>query len=468
MRDALTPAFARILRRLRSEERGQSLILVSIAMAIGLGFCAIGIDTASWYQKSHEMQVVADSAALAAANCLADPTVGPTGEVCSSSTDFSDAKQVAVNYALMNGVQINTGNVTINTTSDTVKVSTSKTSPSFFAQMFGIKTTTQSSASTAAWSGSTSTTCTAAEQSAGQCYAIYTANATCGANDGWVTDETSEQIIGAVHSQGSLNISDGSFAFLGPITYSSGNCQYTQSCPTCIASGGSYFTPTAGDNQSGSYWPLDYSKVFPACSTTAGTCITAAGAAANGNVVAGAPSYCTYATQSPSGYTFGSIDNQNPEPIAGNVYCSIGTGAGVQVNNPATWNGPITFTNGASAGTPSSPVAVTLIGGYVHGTEIGGGGLNLTPAVNNCLIYAVDTDAASGSQAIELGNGNYTVGGGLFAPNGTINLNSTSATAAFLEAQNVDTINLSFQGDGPLASGSGSSSSAGTDYLAPQ
>jgi Putative Flp pilus-assembly TadE/G-like len=460
MRDVLIPALVRILRRLRSEERGQSLILVSIAMAIGLGFCAVGIDTASWYQKSHQMQVVADSAALAAANCLASPNVGPTGDRCSSSTDVADAQQVAVNYAQMNGVQISTGNVTVNTTTDTVKVSTSKTSPSFFAQILGIKTTTQSAGSTAAWGANASTACTPALQSAGQCYAIYTANASCGSNDGWVTDETSEQIIGAVHSQGMLNISDGSFTFEGPITYSSGNCTYTQAGNATMSSGGSYYTPTAGDNQASSYWPLDYSKVFPACSTAAGTCITAAAASANGNVVAGAPSYCTYATQS-AGYTFGWINNSNMEPLSGNVYCAIGSGT---ASNPATWNGAITFTNGASAGSSGSPVDVTLIGGYVNATS---STLYLAPQVGNCLMYAVDTDTASGTTgyAIETGNGTYNFTGTMFAPNGTINLNSTSATAAFLEAQNVDTVNLSFQGDGPVVSGSGTSSTSGSDYL---
>jgi hypothetical protein len=75
-----------------------------------------------------------------------------------------------------------------------------------------------------------------------------------------------------------------------------------------------------------------------------------------------------------------------------------------------------------------------------------------------------DTDAASGSDAIEFGNGNYSFTGTLFAPNGTVNLNSTASTAAFLEAQNVDTVNLSFFGDGPVASGS-SSSGGGSDSL---
>jgi hypothetical protein len=451
------------LRRLRSEQSGQSLILVSVAMGVALGFSAISIDVASWYQKHHQAQVVADSAALAAANCLANPGVGPTGDVCNSSTDVSDAQQVAVNYAAMNGVQISTSNVSINTSTDTVKVTASSTSPTFFSRLIGIKTTTQSAGSTAGWSSGAATACTSAEQSAGQCYAIYTQDPGCGSTDGWQTGSTNETITGAIHSQGTINFGSGGgqFTFNGPITYSSNNCSVTvpqNSLPMKAQS------PTAGDNQASTYWPLNYATVFPACSTTAGTCTTTAAAAANGNLVAGAPSYCTYATTSSSGFTFGWINNVNQEPISGNVYCSIGTGPGVNVSDPATWNGPITFTNGASAGSSGNPVAVTMIGGHVNAS--GTSPLYLSPAVSNCLVYAVDTDAASGSDAIEFGNGNYSLGGTMFAPNGTINLNSTSATAAFLEAQKVDTVNLSFQGDGPVVSGSGGAGSgSGPDYL---
>jgi hypothetical protein len=451
----VSSAIARLLHRLRSEESGQSLILISLAMTVALGFSAIGIDTASWYQKHHQAQLVADAAALAAANCLAQPSVGPSGNVCSSSTDVSDAQQVAVNYAAKNGVTISTSNVVINTTNHTVQVTASNTSPAFFSRLIGINTTTQSAASTAGWSATSSTTCTAAQQSAGQCYAIYTANTTCGSNNGWVTSQTNETITGAIHSQGSLNISNGSFSFLGPITYSSGNCPYTQAGNATISSGGSYYSPTAGSNQTSTYWPLDYSTVFPACSTSAGTCTTSA--AANG--VSGSPTYCTQATTSSSGFTFGWVNGSNQEPISGNVYCAIGTGT---PSNPATWNGAFTFSNGASAGSSGNPVTVTMIGGYVSASSTT---LYLAPDVSNCLVYAVDTDSASGSNTIKFQNGTYNLSGALFAPNGTINLNSTSATAAFLEAQNVDTVNLSFQGDGPVAPGTGASSTTGTDSL---
>ena len=208
-----------------------------------------------------------------------------------------------------------------------------------------------------------------------------------------------------------------------------------------MSTGGSFQTPTAGGNQPASSWPLDFSKTFPACTT-------------NCTGPSGTPAYCTQAATTSAGFTFTSY----PVTFSSNVYCSVGTGT---ASNPATWNGPITFTNGASAGSSGSPMAVTLIGGYVNATS---STLYLTPDVGGCLVYALDTDAASGSDAIQFANGTYNLGGTMFAPNGTINLSSTSATAAFLEAQNVDTVNLSFQGNGPLVPGS-SSGGAGTDSL---
>ncbi len=49
------------------------------SMVVMLGMAALGIDVATWYTEHHQTQVVADSAALAAANCLAHPNIGPSG-----------------------------------------------------------------------------------------------------------------------------------------------------------------------------------------------------------------------------------------------------------------------------------------------------------------------------------------------------------------------------------------------------
>lgn len=463
------PMYARLrtfLRIFRSDQSGQSLIIVAIAMTVIVGVAAFSIDVASWYQKHHQAQVVADSAALAAANCLANPnraagklngtTVVPT---CTSSTDTADAQTVAVDYAAANNITITASQVCVNTTSSSetcpngktlsagsVNVSATTSAPSFFAKLFGISSTTQTAGAQAEFTpGVTSTACTPVAQSSNQCYAIYTSNTTCGTNNGWVTGSTSEVINGVVHSQGSLNITNGSFTFNGPITYSSGNCTYTQAGNATMSSGGSYYTPTAGGNEPTAYWPMDYSAIFPACSTSGAYQCTGPN---------GTPSYCGNAAAS---YSF----NYSATPTG--IYCAYGNGT---VSNPATWTGAITFSNGASWGSSGSPKSLTMIAGYVNATS---STLYLQPATNasGCQVYAVDSDSAAGGTgaAIEFGNGTYNFTGTMFAPNGTVNLNSTSATAAFLEAQNVDTVNLSFAGDGPITGGSSSSSSGGTDSL---
>ncbi|HWD70671.1 MAG TPA: pilus assembly protein TadG-related protein, partial [Solirubrobacteraceae bacterium] len=61
------------LRSFRGDESGQSLIVIVSAMTVLLGIAAFAIDTANWMVRHHDAQVVADSAALAAAQCLANP-----------------------------------------------------------------------------------------------------------------------------------------------------------------------------------------------------------------------------------------------------------------------------------------------------------------------------------------------------------------------------------------------------------
>lgn len=444
-------------RRLWADQHGQSLVIVSLAMVAVLGICAMAIDVSSWYIKHHQAQVVADSAALAAANCLANPGTGEntsTVPQCTSGTDVSDAQKVAVAYAADNGITISTSAVNVLTSSDQVTVTATTTAPAFFAKLFGIHSATETAGATAGWKATGQVPCTQSAQSQGLCYAIYAANTGCGSNNGWIASRTYENITGAIHSQGAMNIGGGTFVFNGPVTYNSGDCSYASGLGATMS--GPY-KPTAGDNQPANYWPLDYATVFPACGPTSTyQCTTVAG-------VSGVPSYCTDATTSASGFTFGQINGIEEPPTAGNVYCSVGSG---NPSNPSTWNGPITFSQGGSIGSSSNPVAATYIGGYVSATNIT---MSLQPAPNtsNCLFYVMDTDANAGGNgsAILLHNGAYTFTGTMFAPNGTISLSSTSATAAFLEAQNVNTTSLSFTGDGPTVTTSGSSVTSGSDYL---
>jgi Flp pilus assembly protein TadG len=450
MRDALSSVLVRALRRLRSDQSGQSLILVTLAMSVALGFAGISIDTASWYQKHHEAQVVADAAALAAANCLANPGVGPTGNVCSSSTDVSDAQQVAVNYAALNGLTITSSNVNVNTTNDTVQVTAPNTSPTMFARLIGINNTTQTASSTAGWSSGPAA-CNGTLQKEGLCYAIYAAGSTCSSSNGVVVSGSNMTINGGVHSQGSFNISGSNVTFNGPVTYSSGNCSPSESGSNLSGA----YTPTAGDNEPSSYWPVNYATVFPACSTAAGTCTTSA--AANG--VSGSPTYCTQATTSSSGFTFTTVGETPQTPTSGNIYCAIGSGT---VSNPATWNGPIIF-SGINVGSSGSPTAITLIGGYV---QISGSNVYLQPdaSASNCQVYAAG--ANSSGYGLYVSGSNLGFSGSIFSPDGTINTGGSNiTTTGLLEGQNVDASGLNITGDGPDAAGSGGSGSSGTDSL---
>ncbi|MGC9221407.1 MAG: pilus assembly protein TadG-related protein [Solirubrobacteraceae bacterium] len=435
-------------------QSGQSLILTALAMLAMFAMSALVIDISTWYVQRHRDQVVADAAALAAANCLANPSshsgLGPS---CTSATDTADAQAVAVAYAAANGLTLTTSQVSVNTSTDTVTVNATASSTPYFARLLGINTVTTSASSQAAWqngsssSGST-TTCTGGDN----CYAIYAANQTCGPNNGWVTNETSEVIDGAVHSQGSLNISNGSFTFNGPVTYSSGNCPYTAHQNATISSGGTHYLPAAGWNQAASYWPENYADIYPACGGNGTYQCTGP---------SGTPSYCTAADPSFS-FTWANTPN--------GVYCAYGTGT---PSDPSTWNGTISFTNGAgSTCSSSSPYDVTMIAGNVYAS--GASALYLQPYANNLLVYATDTDAqaeaSSGeSYAVAWTNGPYHLNGIMFAPNGSEDLSSVSITATFLEAQNVYTINLSdvIRGEGPMTTSTGatSSSTTGSDSL---
>jgi len=394
-------------------------------MVAFLGMLALSVDVAGWYQTQRNAQSTADAAALAAANYMSSST----GTVVSNEPA---ATSVAITYAADNGLTITSANVSYGTASVTVTVPT--TASTHFSGLFGINNPKVSATSVASWTVG-STGCTTAEQSAGQCYAIYAANATCGTSNGFTTTEASETITGGVHSQGSLNITDGDYSFQDPITYSSGNCSYTKAGNATEP----LSTPTAGGNQVAGYWPQNYASFFTACTSTC-------------TGPSGTPSYCTDAAAS---YSF----NYSSSPTG--IYCAYGTGT---KSEPSTWNGTFTFGNGADIGSSSSYKALTLIGGSISASssEVY---IKAATGADNCVMYMLDTDAAAGGTAVSIANGNYGWSGDIFAPNGTISVNSSSSTGTFLEALNVNITNLSFTGDGPTYPGGGATPTSGGDAL---
>src|SRR5579864_2914902 len=176
---------ARRIRTLLTDDRGQSLILSTLAMTGMLGMGAVAIDMTSWYQKEHQAQVAADGAALAAANCLS------TGS-CASETA---ATTVAINIASSDGITITSNNVSYNSSSSTVTVSVPNQAPMFFASLLHIGSgITTSASSTATWHGNTGV------------YSLFADNPNCGTGLGLEMTSSGgggESITG-MHSNGTF------------------------------------------------------------------------------------------------------------------------------------------------------------------------------------------------------------------------------------------------------------------------
>src|SRR5579875_2664062 len=151
------------LRRVLRDESGQSLVVVVSTMTVLLGVSAFGIDAANWMAKHHQAQVVADSAALAAADCLAHPGAAASSIVvngqtttlpgCTSSTDTAHADQAAEAYAAANGLTIQDSDVHIS--GNNVTVNAKATTNGLFSTVDGISSTSQSAGAGASWTSST-------------------------------------------------------------------------------------------------------------------------------------------------------------------------------------------------------------------------------------------------------------------------------------------------------------------------
>lgn len=465
----------RAQRRIRSEA-GQSLVVVTLSMLVVLGMAAFGIDVATWYAKHHQAQVVADAAALAAANCLTHPNTGPAGYTCSSSTDVTGAQNVAIYYAAQNGVTITASQVNVDTANGKVTVNASPTAPSFFAHLFGINNVTPNAHAAASWKGN-SQPCATIGQNCDFMFA-NSSNCSTGSYVLIVSEQGSSSINGNIQTNGSLDASEtgNGGGINGTGTYGPG------SCTSSTVGGNKNPWNTAPPSQSTSdmNWPIDYSQDFPACGGTGEL------ACSTSSQTLGTPSFCTQASFT-SGYTFGSATGDYP--VSGNVYCAIGSGV---PSDPSTWNGTITI---ASSG--NNTWSDTFVGGTIHYTGSGGDtfsscgyrtsgfsssacpGVPAPATANYPIFYAVGQDpnspsCASGTNTSSTcafsmsSTGNLTLDGDIFAPQGTASFNlggNQSAGNTFIEANVINaTLNGNFNGDGP-PSGSGTSTSSGQDFL---
>ena len=110
-------------------ERGQTLPLQVMFMAVLIGFCSLAVDVGQWYTTRAQLQSAADAAALAGASQL------PSG----FGTAYSTAQ---ANYHI-NGQASDTVSYTQATSSlgspnDTIQVTATRNNPTFLAEIFGI------------------------------------------------------------------------------------------------------------------------------------------------------------------------------------------------------------------------------------------------------------------------------------------------------------------------------------------
>lgn len=442
-------------------------MLVVISMAVILGMAAFAIDAASWMGRHHRAQLVADSAALAAANCLANPgsTSGTimingtstTVPACTSSSDTTDAQTVAQDYATANGVPLSSPStqITFNTTTDTVQVNPTATSSSFFARLFGINSTTQSAYAQATWTPGTA----ACSTPGNSCAAVFAMGQSCASSSSAggspiIFNGSNDTLTGIVHSNGSIYEAGGGGQTLGPTTFGNGSgCAIDWSNESGDTWNGSSTRPTVGQAPI-TTWPDDYANVVTPCGGGYSYACTGPD---------GTPSYCTeaagtagYSTANGAGSTAGfDYGSKSEDPISGQVWCAYGSGT---PSTPSTWNGTIYFQSN------STTVTGNWIGGAI---QTGNNGWTLSPQLSQFpTLYAQSSgNCSSGSNGgICMTGGGNTVSGSLFAPNGWIEFNGAGTTTDnFLESQGINFIggSQSIIGNGPTSLSGGGAGSDG-------
>jgi Putative Flp pilus-assembly TadE/G-like len=219
------------LRGRKKHERGAVAVVVAVSLVALLGMAALAIDLSSFYQAQRQAQSAADSAALAAAQDLPS----------ASSADGN-----ATTYGLENDPGSTVAATTpYSSSSNEIMVKVTKTSPTFFGQIFGIPSETVSASAVAGPSSgagydaifASDTSCTG------------TANAT-----GVAITSSTVSINGGVESDGYLSVTGGSDA-LGATTYGGPN-----SCAKNVTGSGDTFTSGPTANNTTIPWPFDYTS----------------------------------------------------------------------------------------------------------------------------------------------------------------------------------------------------------------
>ena len=114
-------------RRLRTDERGQAILVTVLFMTVLIGAVAITVDVGAWYREQRQAQATADAAALAGAQDLPrDPGAALTS---------------AQSYAGQNGGGVAAADIAFTDDwqpNDTINITARRTSPGFFSKLFSI------------------------------------------------------------------------------------------------------------------------------------------------------------------------------------------------------------------------------------------------------------------------------------------------------------------------------------------
>ena len=458
--------------RALTADSGQSLVVVIVSLGVLLGMAAFGIDTATWMVKRHNDQVVADAAALAAANCLAHPSKTPTSIVingsqtsvpaCTSGTDSADAQTVAVDYAAANGLTITSSEVNVNTGAGTVQVTAPSTSPGFFARLFGIDQATQSAASTASWRSGLQNCPNPGSNIA--CGFLFAYNSICTSQSDGInlSNNGNTSVTGTIISNSNLTGSTNGNVSLGTATYGPNGCSNT------VTYAGQDPWSSAPTQASTDYpYPINYANDFPACGGTG----EAACLPNSAGPLAGYPSFCTNAGANIT--LTGSTNGDST--ITDNIYCASGTG---NPSDPSTWNGSITidlsgsdalydtFVGGTISFTGSGKDILSACGYATAGFTAANCAASVPPPVtaNYPIFYAT----GSGSSALDVSvSGKQILNGDMFVPNGgtSLSMSGTKTLTTFVEGYDISAaVSGNFYGDGPT-SATGVGSTGGSDSL---
>lgn len=122
----------------RRSEQGQALVLIVVFMFVLLGMCGLAIDVGLWYQDKRSVQASADAAALAGASVL--PVSWGTAQT-TANNEFNTNKKT--------GDSVSISNTTTLANNDSVQVTVTRTSPSFFAKLLGKNSVTVRASATA-------------------------------------------------------------------------------------------------------------------------------------------------------------------------------------------------------------------------------------------------------------------------------------------------------------------------------